>query len=96
MQAVRVARAKQAALTMAVALWEQEAEAWGGARDARKRVELGYRGGPEQTSVERDGARYGIHRPRVRKHNRELELPTLAKRQSQDGLEAQRRHRMGE
>jgi putative transposase len=93
-QAVLLERAKQAALTMAVALLEQDAEALCGQRYERKSAELGYRGGHEQTSVVVEGARYAVRRPRVRKNNREVALPTLAKLQSQDLLDQQMRQRM--
>jgi transposase-like protein len=93
-QAVLLERAKQAALTMAVALLEQDAEALCGQRYERKNAGLGYRGGHEQTSVVVEGAKYAVQRPRVRKENRELALPTLAKLQSQDLLDAQMQQRM--
>jgi len=41
-----------------------------------------------------EGARYAVRRPRVRKNNRERALPTLAKLQNQDLLDAQMRQRM--
>jgi hypothetical protein len=41
-----------------------------------------------------EGAKYGIRRPRVRKDNQEVELPTLGKLQSQDLLDQQMRQRM--
>lgn len=93
-QAILLERAKQAALTMAVALLEQDAEALCGQRYERKSAGLGYRGGHEQTSVVVEGAKYAVRRPRVRKENQELALPTLAKLQSQDLLDAQMRQRM--
>jgi transposase-like protein len=93
-QAVLLERAKQAALTMAVALLEQDAEALCGQRYERKRAGLGYRGGHEQTSVVVEGAKYAVRRPRVRKESREITLPTLAKLQSQDLLDAQMHQRM--
>src|SRR2546427_9338856 len=77
--AVLLERAKHAALAMAVALLEHEAEALCGQLYERKRAGLAYRGGHEQTSVVVEGARYAIRRPRVRKEHREVELPTLAK-----------------
>src|SRR3712207_2331470 len=73
-QAVLLGRAKQAALAMAVALLEQDAETLCGERYERKRAGQGYRGGHEQTSVVVEGARYAVRRPRVRKENREVEL----------------------
>jgi len=79
---------------MAVALLEQDAEALCGQRYARKRAEQGYRGGHEQTSVVVEGAKYGIRRPRVRKNEQEVALPTLAKLQSQDLLDEQMRQRL--
>lgn len=93
-QAVLLERAKQAALTMAVALLEQDAEALCGQRYERKSAGLGYRGGHEQTSIVVEGARYAVRRPRVRQNNREVPLPTLAKLQSQDLLDQQMRQRM--
>lgn len=93
-QAVLLERAKQAALAMAVALLEQDAEALCGRRYERKSAGLGYRGGHEQTSVVVEGARYAVRRPRVQKHNREMALPTLAKLQSRDLLDHQMRQRM--
>jgi transposase-like protein len=93
-QEVLLERAKQAALTMAVALLEQDAETLCGQRYERKSAGLGYRGGHEQTSVIVEGARYAVCRPRVRKNNREVALPTLAKLQSQDLLDQQMRQRM--
>ncbi|MGE0682433.1 MAG: transposase [Candidatus Binatia bacterium] len=93
-QAVLLERAKQAALTMAVALLEQDAEALCGQRYERKSAGLGDRGGHEQTAVVVEGARYAVQRPRVRKENRELALPTLAKLQSQDLLDDQLHQRM--
>jgi len=94
LQAVLLERAKQAALTMAVALLEQDAEALCGQRSERKKAGRGYRGGYEQTAVVGEGAKYTVQRPRVRKNNREVALPTLAKLQSQDLLDAQMRPRM--
>src|SRR5262245_12965272 len=93
-QRVLLERAKQAALAMAVTLLEQDAEELCGARYERKRGSQGYRGGHEQTSVVVEGAKYGIRRPRVRKNNREVELPTLAKLQNQDLLDQQMRQRL--
>lgn len=93
-QAVLLERAKQAALAMAVALLEQDAAALCGARYERKQDGMGYRGGHEQTSVVVEGAKYGIRRPRVRKDNQEVALPTLAKLQSQDLLDQQMRQRL--
>lgn len=93
-QAVLLERAKQAALTMAVALLEQEAEALCGQRYERKNAGLGYRSGHEQSAVVGEGAKYAVRRPRVRKENREVALPPLAKRQSQDLLDQQMHPRM--
>jgi hypothetical protein len=50
-QAVLLERAKHAALSMAVALLEQEAEALCGERYARKSADLCHRGGSDQTAV---------------------------------------------
>src|SRR5262245_19244730 len=94
MQAVLVERAKAAALTMAVALLEQDAEVLCGARSRRKGEGLCQRGGSEPTSVVLEGARYALRRPRVRKNNREMPLPTRVKLQSQDLLDQQMRQRM--
>lgn len=75
-QAVLLERAKPAALAMAVALWEQDAEEVCGRRYERKGTDLGYRGGQERTAVVVEGARYAIRRPRVRRNNEEVALPT--------------------
>lgn len=93
-QAILLERAKQAALAMAVALLEQDAEALCGQRYERKRAEQGYRGGHEHTAVVVEGAKSGIRRPRVRKNDQEVALPTLAKLQSQDLLDEQMRQRL--
>lgn len=93
-QTVLLERAKHAALAMAVALLEQDAEALCGERYERKRGGQGYRGGHDQTSVVVAGAKYGIRRPRVRESNREVELPTLAKLRNQDLLDQQMHQRL--
>lgn len=93
-QAILLERAKQAALAMAVALLEQDAEALCGQRYERKRAEQGYRGGHEHTAVVVEGAKSGIRRLRVRKNDQEVALPTLAKLQSQDLLDEQMRQRL--
>ncbi len=56
-QTVLLERAKQAALTMAVALLEQDAEGLCGGRYRRKGTALCHRGGSEATSVVLEGAR---------------------------------------
>ena len=94
LQGVLLERAKQAALAMAVALLEQDAEALCGPRYARKGEHACHRGGSERSSLVLEGARYGVRRPRVRKANREVALPTLAKLQAQDLLDEQMRQRL--
>ena len=94
LQGVLLERAKQAALAMAVALLEQDAEVLCGPRYSRKTAPQCQRGGSERSTVVLEGARYGIRRPRVRQANREVALPTLAKLQAQDLLDEQMRHRM--
>jgi transposase-like protein len=79
---------------MAVALLEQDAEELCGERYECKRSGQGYSGGYEQTSVVVEAAKYEIRRPRVRKDNREVALPTLAKLQSRDLLDQQMRQRL--
>jgi putative transposase len=79
---------------MAVTLVEHGAEEVCGARSERRRGSQGYRGGHEQTSVVGAGAKSGIRRPRVRKNNREVELPTLAKLQNQALLDPPMRQRL--
>jgi transposase-like protein len=94
LQGVLLERAKQAALAMAVELLEQDAEALCGSRYSRKTDPQCHRGGSERSAVVLEGARYGIRRPRVRKANREVALPTLAKLQAQDLLDEQMYHRL--
>ena len=94
LQGVLLERAKQAALAMAVALLEQDAEALCGPRYTRKGVHQCHRGGSERSAVVLEGARYAVRRPRVRKDNREVALPTLAKLQAQDLLDEQMRQRL--
>lgn len=60
----------------------------------RKNTGQGYRGEHEQTSVVVEGARYTVRRPRVCRDQREVELLTLDKLQSQDLLDQQMRQRM--
>ncbi len=69
LQGLLLERAKQAALAMAVALLEQDAEALCGPRYARKGEQDCHRGGSERSSVILEGARYAVRRPRVRKEN---------------------------
>jgi hypothetical protein len=61
---------------------------------SRKREGSDYRGGREKTSMVMEGARYALRRPRVRRENQEVELPTLAKLQSQYLLDQQIRQRL--
>jgi putative transposase len=93
-QAMLLERAKQAALAMAVVLLERDAAALCGERYERTSPGQGYRGGHEQTSVVVEGAKYAVRRPRVGKENREVELPTLIKLQSQDLLDQPMRQRL--
>lgn len=65
-----------------------------GPRYARKGAQDCHRGGSEQSSVVLEGARYALRRPRVRKENGEVALPTLAKLQAQDVLDEQMRQRL--
>ena len=94
LQGVLLERAKQAALAMAVELLEQDAEALCGPRYSRKTDQHCHRGGSERSTVVLEGARYGVRRPRVRKANREVALPILAKLQAQDLLDEQMRQRL--
>ena len=63
LQGVLLERAKQAALAMAVALLEQDAEVLCGPRYSRKTAPQCQRGGSERSTVVLEGARYGIWDP---------------------------------
>ena len=87
-QELLMSRAKNAVLSTAVELMEQDMERLCGARFARKGDDdLCHRGGSERTSLMVDGAKHEIRRPRARKDGEEVELPSLEKMRDQD-LEA--------
>lgn len=80
-------RCKQAALSVGMALLEEEVEALCGPAFSRKGEERYYRGGSDCTSVIVQGAKYRIKRPRVRGEQGEVVLESLAKLRTQDLLD---------
>jgi len=80
-------RCKQAALSMGVALLEEEVSGLCGPAFSRKGGELCHRGGSDQTSIVIQGAKYHIERPRVRNADGEIELQSLRKLKTQDLLD---------
>ncbi|MFX5817145.1 IS256 family transposase, partial [Acinetobacter baumannii] len=58
-------------------------------RFSRKGENLCHRGGSEKTSLLLDGAKYSMQRPRARRGDEEVELPTLARLQDRDLLDDQ-------
>lgn len=88
-QEMLLGRAKAAVLSTAVNLLEQDMLALCGERFARKGEQLCHRGGSEKTSLMLDGAKYSLQKPRARRGDEEVELPTLAKLQDRDLLDSQ-------
>ena len=82
-----LARCKQPALSMGMALLEEEVAALCGTAFSRKGAELCHRGGSDQTSMIVSGAKYRIKRPRARDAHGEVELKTLEKLKTQDLLD---------
>lgn len=80
-------RCKQAALSMGMALLEEEVSALCGPSFSRKVEEQSHRGGSDQTSIIVQGAKYRIKRPRVRNAQGEVVLESLKKLQTQDLLD---------
>jgi putative transposase len=87
LQAEILQRCKQAALSMGVALLEEEVSALCGPAYSRKGEQLCHRGGTESTRIVVAGAKYQIQRPRVRDENGEVPLEMLEKLQTQDLLD---------
>ena len=67
-------RCKQAALSMGMALLEEEVAGLCGPAFSRKGEGLSYRGGSDQSSIIIQGAKYRIKRPRVRNSDGEVVL----------------------
>jgi len=88
-QALLMNRAKNAVLTTAVELMEQDMLRLCGAAFARKGEGLCHRGGSDQTSLMIDGAKLSVGRPRARKNGEEVDLPSLAKLRDRDLLDDQ-------
>jgi transposase-like protein len=80
-------RCKQAALSMGMALLEEEVAAICGPAFSRKVGERCHRGGSDQTSIIVAGAKYRIKRPRARNAQGEVQLESLEKLQTQDLLD---------
>ena len=94
LQKVLLQKAKTAVLATAIELLEMDMEALCGARFSRKSEELCHRGGSEMTSIVLDGAKQPLKKPRARKDNNEVELPTLKKLQDKELLDRQMFSRM--
>jgi putative transposase len=89
-QAMLMSRAKDAILSAAVDLLEQDMEQLCGRPFQRKsNFELCHRGGSETTSFMLDGALHSAKRPRARNADGEVELPSLAKLRDRDLLDKQ-------
>ena len=73
-QALLMNRAKNAVLTTAVELMEQDMLRLCGVAFARKGEGLCHRGGSDQTSLMVDGAKLSVGRPRARKNGEEVEI----------------------
>lgn len=82
-----LARCKQAALSMGMALLEEEVAARCGRAFSRKGLEWTHRGGSDQTNIIVQGAKYRIKRPRARNAKGEVVLESLAKLRTQDLLD---------
>lgn len=89
-QRLLMERAKNAVLSTAVELMEQDMQHLCGAAFARKSAaDLCHRGGSELTSLMVDGAKLPVSRPRARKNGREVDLPSLAKMRDRELLDSQ-------
>ena len=89
-QEMLMMRAKNAVLSTAIELMEQDLQCLCGKPFARKLGEdLCHRGGSEMTSLLVDGAKLSVRRPRARKDGEEVELPLLEKMRDQDLLDQQ-------
>jgi putative transposase len=89
-QQMLLERAKNAVLSTAVELMEQDMKRLCGERFSRKAGdELCHRGGSDMTSLMLDGAKYSVRRPRARKGGEEVELESLNKMRDQDLLDKQ-------
>lgn len=88
-QSLLMERAKNAVLSTAVELMEQDMHRLCGAPFARKTESLCHRGGSDWTSLMVDGAKLPVLRPRARKAGQEVELPSLEKMRDQELLDQQ-------
>jgi putative transposase len=88
-QKLLLERAKNAVLSTAVELMEQDMERLCGTRFARKGDDYCHRGGTEWTSLMVDGAKLPVQRPRARKNGEEIEIPALTKMRDRELLDSQ-------
>lgn len=94
-QQMLLERAKNAVLTTAVELMEQDMIRLCGEAFSRKHDgELCHRGGSERTSLMLDGAKFPMRRPRARKGGQEVELPSFEAMRDRDLLDSQMLARM--
>lgn len=89
-QEILLSRAKNAVLAAAVDLMEQDMARLCGAPYARKSDgDLCHRGGSERTTLMLDGAKYEIRKPRARKGDQEVELPSVTSLRDRELLDIQ-------
>jgi putative transposase len=88
-QAMFMARAKNALTALAVELMEQDVARLCGHPFARKAGGLCHRGGSEMTSVLVDGGQVAVRRPRARNTKGEVPLPVMNKLRDRDLCDAQ-------
>ena len=94
LQRILLQRAKDTVLSTALHLLEMDMELLCGSRFSRKEGALCHRGGSEPASLLLDGGKHLIRKPRARKGNQEVELPTLKKLQDRELLDRQMYSRM--
>jgi putative transposase len=94
LQRVLLQRAKDTVLSTALHLLEMDMEILCGSRFSRKEGGLCHRGGSETTSLLLDGGKHSIKKPRARRGNQEIELPSLKKLQDRELLDKQMYSRM--
>lgn len=95
MQQMLLAKAKEAVLSTAVELLEQDMKRLCGEVFARKSAgDFCHRGGSEMTSLMIDGSKLPLRRPRARKNGKEVELPSLVGMRDRELLDSQMLHRI--
>lgn len=85
---------RNAALSFARALMEQEVERISGPKFSHKSIGQVWRGGSDQTHIVVGGEKMSVTRPRARDRNGEIQLSSLARLQDQDIFDDEIRERM--